>query len=87
MIRCGGANLNLSTGGFAYGMPRYSTTHGELSARCPVMGPLDVLTVVYRDALHFGAAETRLAQKAIADINLTIVSEYWARVRETGQQL
>lgn len=61
----------MSTGGFAYGIPRYSTTHGELSATWPVMGPFAVSTVMYLDGLHFGVAAARPAQNANAKAQLT----------------
>ena len=44
----GGANRKEFNGGFAYGMPRYSTTWARCEAGCPVMGPLRVCTVSCR---------------------------------------
>ena len=44
----GGANRKEPSGGFAYGMPRYSTTWARLEAAWPVTGPLRVCTVSCR---------------------------------------
>lgn len=44
-IGCGAAKRSSPTGGFAYGMPRYSITHDVPGAMCPVAAPLDVDTV------------------------------------------
>jgi hypothetical protein len=44
--RTGGANLRSPTGGFAYGIPRYSETSAEgFDDACPLTEPLDVLIV------------------------------------------
>jgi hypothetical protein len=75
---CGAANLRLPTGGFTYGMPRYSTTHVVLGAMCPVMGPLDELTVKYfasagLQELEIVAAEAKLVQR-VRTPNITVES-------------
>jgi hypothetical protein len=79
----GAINRRLPTGGSANGTPRYSETPGFQDEACPLIEPLDVLTVSPTDQV---CAAVRLARKVI-DTESHILDIKEQETEETIEQL